>query len=164
MGTLLSLTSYIPLKPTTILTVKIIYMEEIKPDNKDFRIAELHVEGLSNPQIAKALGLNRSTVYRRLQTPQCKGVINEIRNIYHNSLVARMHNLAAKVINAYDKKISDGDVTASELNGFLRLMINLFTKDNTVYEFENPEFVSYVQFQRDLDVTPIERFKNGEYN
>ena len=74
-------------------------MEEIKPDNKDFRIAELHVEGLSNPQIAKALGLNRSTVYRRLQTPQCKGVINQIRNIYHNSLMARMHNLAAKAIN-----------------------------------------------------------------
>ena len=47
------------LKPTTISTVKIIYMDEIKPDNKDFRIAELHVEGLSNPQIADALGINR---------------------------------------------------------------------------------------------------------
>ena len=54
MGTLLSFTSYISPKPTTISTVKITYMEEIKPDNKDFRIAELHVEGLSNPQIAKA--------------------------------------------------------------------------------------------------------------
>ena len=139
-------------------------MEEIKPDNKDFRIAELHVEGLSNPQIGKASGLNRSTVYRRLQTPQCKAVINEIKNIYHNSLIARMHNLAAKVINAYDKKISEGDITAGDLNGFLRVMSNLFTKDNTVYEFENPEIVSYVQFQRDLDTTPIERFKNGEYN
>ena len=139
-------------------------MEEIKPDNKDFRIAELHVEGLSNPQIAKELGLNRSTVYRRLQTPQCKAVINQIRNIYHNSLMARMHNLAAKVINAYDKKISEGDITAGDLNGFLRVMLNLITKDNTVYEFENPEIVSYVQFQRDLDITPVERFKNGEYN
>ena len=139
-------------------------MEEIKPDNKDFRIAELHVEGLSNPQIGKALGLNRSTVYRRLQTPQCKAVINQIRNIYHNSLMARMHNLAAKVINAYDKKISEGDITAGDLNGFLRVMSNLITKDNTVYEFENPEIVSYVQFQRDLDITPVERFKNGEYN
>ena len=139
-------------------------MDEIKPDNKDFRIAELHVEGLSNPQIAKALGLNRSTVYRRLQTPQCKAVINQIRNIYHNSLMARMHNLAAKVINAYDKKISEGDITAGDLNGFLRVMLNLITKDNTVYEFENPEIVSYVQFQRDLDITPLERFKNGEYN
>ena len=139
-------------------------MKEIKPDNKDFRIAELHVEGLSNPQIAKALGLNRSTVYRRLQTPQCKAVINQIRNIYHNSLMARMHNLAAKVINAYDKKISEGDITAGDLNGFLRVMSNLITKDNTVYEFENPEIVSYVQFQRDLDITPVERFKNGEYN
>ena len=139
-------------------------MHEIKPDNKDFRIAELHVEGLSNPMIAKALGLNRSTVYRRVQTPQCKAVINEIRNIYHNSLMARMHNLAAKVINAYDKKISEGDITAGDLNGFLRVMSNLFTKDNTVYEFENPEIVSYVQFQRDLDITPVERFKNGEYN
>ena len=139
-------------------------MQEIKPDNRDFRIAELHVEGLSNPNIAKALGLSRSTVYRRLQTPQCKAVINEIRNIYHNSLMARMHNLAAKVINAYDKKISEGDITAGDLNGFLRLMSNLFTKDNTVYEFENPEIVSYVQFQRDLDITPVERFKNGEYN
>ena len=139
-------------------------MHEIKPDNKDFRIAELHVEGLSNPMIAKALGLNRSTVYRRLQTPQCKAVINEIRNIYHNSLMARMHNLAAKVINAYDKKISEGDITAGDLNGFLRVMSNLFTKDNTIYEFENPEIVSYVQFQRDLDITPLERFKNGEYN
>ena len=139
-------------------------MEEIEPDNKDFRIAELHVEGLSNPNIAKALGLSRSTVYRRLQTPQCKAVINEIRNIYHNSLMARMHNLAAKVINAYDKKISEGDITAGDLNGFLRVMSNLFTKDNTVYEFENPEIVSYVQFQRDLDITPIERFKNAEYN
>ena len=129
-------------------------MQEIKPDNKDFRIAELHVEGLSNPMIAKALGLNRSTVYRRLQTPQCKAVINEIRNIYHNSLMARMHNLAAKVINAYDKKISEGDITAGDLNGFLRVMSNLITKDNTVYEFENPEIVSYVQFQRDLDITP----------
>ena len=148
----------------TISNVKIINMEEIKPDNKDFRIAELHVEGLSNPQIAKALGLNRSTVYRRLQTPQCKALINEIRNIYHNSLMARMHNLAAKVINAYDKKISEGDITAGDLNGFLRVMSNLFTKDNTVYEFENPEIVSYVQFQRDLDITPLERFKNGEYN
>jgi len=139
-------------------------MQEIKPDNRDFRIAELHVEGLSNPSIAKALGLSRSTVYRRLQTPQCKAVINEIRNIYHNSLMARMHNLAAKVINAYDKKISEGDITAGDLNGFLRVMSNLFTKDNTVYEFENPEIVSYVQFQRDLDITPVERFKNGEYN
>ena len=139
-------------------------MKEIKPDNKDYRIAELHVEGLSNPQIGKALGLNRSTVYRRLQTPQCKAVINEIRNIYHNSLMARMHNLAAKVINAYDKKISEGDITAGDLNGFLRVISNLFTKDNTVYEFENPEIVSYVQFQRDLDITPVERFKNGEYN
>ena len=139
-------------------------MDEIKPDNKDFRIAELHLEGLSNPQIGKALGLNRSTVYRRLQTPQCKAVINEIRNIYHNSLMARMHNLAAKVINAYDKKISEGDITAGDLNGFLRVMSNLFTKDNTVYEFENPEIVSYIQFQRDLDITPIERFKNAEYN
>ena len=139
-------------------------MKEIKPDNKDYRIAELHVEGLSNPQIGKALGLNRSTVYRRLQTPQCKAVINEIRNIYHNSLMARMHNLAAKVINAYDKKISEGDITAGDLNGFLRVMSNLFTKDYTVYEFENPEIVSYVQFQRDLDITPVERFKNGEYN
>ena len=139
-------------------------MKEIKPDNKDYRIAELHVEGLSNPKIGKALGLNRSTVYRRLQTPQCKAVINEIRNIYHNSLMARMHNLAAKVINAYDKKISEGDITAGDLNGFLRVMSNLFTKDNTVYEFENPEIVSYVQFQRDLDITPVERFKNGEYN
>ena len=139
-------------------------MKEIKPDNKDYRIAELHVEGLSNPNIAKALGLSRSTVYRRLQTPQCKAVINEIRNIYHNSLMARMHNLAAKVINAYDKKISEGDITAGDLNGFLRVMSNLFTKDNTVYEFENPEIVSYVQFQRDLDITPVERFKNGEYN
>ena len=139
-------------------------MKEIKPDNKDYRIAQLHVEGLSNPQIGKALGLNRSTAYRRLQTPQCKGVINEIRNIYHNSLMARMHNLAAKVINAYDKKISEGDITAGDLNGFLRVMSNLFTKDNTVYEFENPEIVSYVQFQRDLDITPVERFKNGEYN
>ena len=139
-------------------------MKEIKPDNKDYRIAELHVEGLSNPQIGKALGLNRSTVYRRLQTPQCKAVINEIRNNYHNSLMARMHNLAAKVINAYDKKISEGDITAGDLNGFLRVMSNLFTKDNTVYEFENPEIVSYVQFQRDLNITPVERFKNGEYN
>ncbi len=139
-------------------------MQEIKPDNRDFRIAELHVEGLSNPNIAKALGLSRSTVYRRLQTPQCKAVINEIRNIYHNSLMARMHNLAAKVINAYDKKISEGDITAGDLNGFLRVMSNLFTKDNTIYEFENPEIVSYVQFRRDLDVTPVERFKNGEYN
>ncbi len=164
MGTLLSFISLIPLKPTTISTVKIVYMKEIKPDNKDYRIAELHVEGLSNPQIGKALGLNRSTVYRRLQTPQCKAVINEIRNIYHNSLMARMHNLAAKVINAYDKKISEGDITAGDLNGFLRVMSNLFTKDNTVYEFENPEIVSYVQFQRDLDITPVERFKNGEYN
>ena len=139
-------------------------MQEIKPDNRDFRIAELHVEGLSNPNIAKALGLSRSTVYRRLQTPQCKAVINEIRNIYHNSLMARMHNLAAKVINAYDKKISEGDITAGDLNGFLRVMSNLFSKDNTIYEFENPEIVSYVQFQRDLDITPVERFKNGEYN
>ena len=139
-------------------------MKEIKPDNKHYRIAELHVEGLSNPQIGKALGLSRSTVYRRLQTPQCKAVINEIRNIYHNSLMARMHNLASKVINAYDKKISEGDITSGDLNGFLRVMSNLFTKDNTVYEFENPEIVSYVQFQRDLDITPVERFKNGEYN
>ena len=103
-------------------------MEEIKPDNKDFRIAELHVEGLYNPQIAKALGLSRSTVYRRLQTPQCKGVINQIRNIYHNSLMARMHNLAAKAINAYDKKISEGDITAGDLNGFFRVMSNYLLK------------------------------------
>ena len=43
-------------------------------------------------------------------------------------------------------------------------MTNLFSKDNTGYEFENPEIVSYVQLQRDLDITPVERFKNGEYN
>ena len=137
-------------------------MEESTADNKDFRIAELHVEGLSNPQIADALGINRSTVYRRLQTPQCKAVVNQIRNIYHNSLIARLHNLAAKVIIAYDKKVLEGYVTAGELNGFLRVVSNLFMKDPTLYEFENPEIVSYVQCQRDLDITPIERFKIGE--
>ena len=137
-------------------------MEENTADNKDFRIAELHVEGLSNPQIADALGINRSTVYRRLQTPQCKAVVNQIRNIYHNSLIARLHNLAAKVITAYDKKVLEGDVTAGELNGFLRVVSNLFMKDPTLYEFENPEIVSYVQCQRDLDITPIERFTIGE--
>ena len=63
MGTLLSFISFIPLKPTTISTVKIVYMKEIKPDNKDYRIAELHVEGLSNPQIGKALGLNLSLIH-----------------------------------------------------------------------------------------------------
>ena len=31
-----------------ISNVKIINMEEIKPDNKDFRITELHVEGFKN--------------------------------------------------------------------------------------------------------------------
>ena len=84
------------------------------------------------------------------------------RQIYHNSLIARLHNLASKVITAYEKKVLDGDVTAGELNGFLRVLSNLFIKDTTMYEFENPEIVSYVQFQRDLDVTPVERFKNGE--
>ena len=146
----------------TISNVKINNMEEIKPDNKDFRIAELHVEGLSNPQIADALGINRSTVYRRLQTPQCKAVVNEIRNIFHNSLIARLNNLASKFITAYEKKVLDGDVTAGELNGFLRVLSNLFIKDTTMYEFEIPEIVSYVEFQRDLDVAPVERFKNGE--
>ena len=34
--------------------------------------------------------------------------------------------------------------------------------DFSLYEFENPEIVSYVQCQRDLDITPIERFKIGE--
>ena len=34
----------------------------------------------------------------------------------------------------------------------------------TLYKFENPEIVSYVQFQIDIDVRPIERFMNGEYN
>ena len=111
----------------TISNVKIINMEEIKLDNKDFRIAELHVEGLSNPQIADALGINRSTVYRRLQTPQCKAVVNEIRNIYHNSLIARLHNLASKVITAYEK-VLDGDVVSGEINGFLRVLSNLFIK------------------------------------
>ena len=62
----------------------------------------------------------------------------------------------------YEKKVLDGDVTAGELNGFLRVLSNLFIKDPTLYEFENPKIVSYVQFQRDLDVTPVERFKNGQ--
>ena len=60
----------------TISNVKIINMEEIKPDNKDCRIAELHVEGLSNPQIADALGINRSTAvsYTHLTLPTIPGV------------------------------------------------------------------------------------------
>ena len=37
-------------------------MEELNPDNIDWKVAEYHVMGDSNPVIAEKLGINRSTV------------------------------------------------------------------------------------------------------
>ena len=33
-----------------------------------------------------------------------------------------------------------------------------------VFSWTRETVLSYLQFQRDLDVTPVERFKNAEYN
>ena len=61
-------------------------MEELNPDNIDWKVAEYHVMGDSNAAIAEKLGINRSTVWRRLQTPECQAAVNAIRNIFYNSL------------------------------------------------------------------------------
>ena len=44
-------------------------MKYLNPDNIDWKIAEYYVMGDSNTVIAEKLGLNKSTIWRRLQKP-----------------------------------------------------------------------------------------------
>ena len=90
-------------------------MEELNPDNIDWKVAEYPVMGDSNPVIAKKLGINRSTVWRRLQSPECQAVINAIRNISRDDILYNQKkiksdynwdNISFRLINLYNRLLS----------------------------------------------------------
>tara|TARA_B110000003_G_C16329263_1_gene410128 strand:- start:176 stop:583 length:408 start_codon:yes stop_codon:yes gene_type:complete len=135
-------------------------MEDIEPDNLDWAIAELHIQGMSNPKIGKILGKSRQTILRRLKKPQAQAAVNTLRNIYHNTLMAKLHNLGHKGIMHYNVLLDNGKITGSELNGLFRVLTKVFLKDFIPYDSEDPKFISALQHTKNFNQSITDRLKD----
>ena len=135
-------------------------MEELNPDNIDWKVAEYHVMGDSNPIIAKKLGINRSTVWRRLQTPECQAVINAIRNIFYNSLAPHIYAGAIEASNFVRNKFRKGEATVAEAVAYLRVAKDIHLKDFILYQSEDPDLISREQYPKNFNISPIDRLKS----
>ena len=132
-------------------------MKELNPDNIDWKVAELHVMGDSNPIIAQKLGINRSTVWRRLQTPECQAVINTIRNIFYNSLAPNIYAGAIEASNFVRKKLKNGEASVSEAVSYIRLVKDIYLKDFIMYQPEDPVLISREQYSKNFNIHPEDR-------
>jgi len=135
-------------------------MEKINPDNIDWKVAEYHVMGDSNPTIAKKLGIDRSTVWRRLQTPTCQAVIHTIRNIFYNSLAANIYAGAIEASNFAREKFRKGEATVSESVAYLRVSKDLYLKDFILYQSEDPDLISVEQYSKNFNIRPEDRLNS----
>ncbi len=135
-------------------------MEEINPDNIDWKVAEYHVMGDSNPTIAKKLGINRSTVWRRLQTPACQAVIHRIRNIFYNSLASNIYAGAVEASNFARGKFKKGEASVTEAVAYLRVSKDFYLKDFILYQSEDPDLISYEQYPKNFNIRPEDRINS----
>ena len=135
-------------------------MEELNPDNIDWKVAEYHVMGDSNPVIAKKLGINRSTVWRRLQTPECQAVINAIRNIFYNSLAPHVYAGVIEASNFVRDKFKKGEATVAEGVAYLRAAKDIYLKDFILYQTEDAELISKEQYPKNFNISPVDRLNS----
>ena len=129
-------------------------MKELNPDNIDWKVAEYHVMGDSNPVIAEKLGINRSTVWRRLQTPECQAVINTIRNIFYNSLAPNIYAGAIEASNFVRNKFKKGEASVAEAVAYLRVAKDIHLKDFILYQPEDADLISREQYPKSFNIAP----------
>ena len=129
-------------------------MEELNPDNIDWKVAEHHIMGDSNPVIAKKLGINRSTVWRRLQSPECQAVINAIRNIFYNTLATHLYAGAIEASNFIREKLKKGEATVAEAVAYLRVSRDVHMKDFILYQPEDADLISREQYPKNFNIAP----------
>ena len=135
-------------------------MEELNPDNIDWKVAEYHVMGDSNPVIAKKLGINRSTVWRRLQSPECQAVINAIRNIFYNTLATHLYVGAIEASNFIREKLKKGEATVAEAVAYLRVSRDVHMKDFILYQPEGADLISREQYPKNFNIAPEVRLNS----
>ena len=135
-------------------------MEELNPDNIDWKVAEYHVMGDSNPVIAKKLGINRSTVWRRLQSPECQAVINAIRNIFYNTLATHLYVGAIEASNFIREKLKKGEATVAEVVAYLRVSKDIHMKDFILYQPEDADLISREQYPKNFNIAPEVRLNS----
>ena len=135
-------------------------MEELNPDNIDWKVAEYHVMGDSNPVIAEKLGINRSTVWRRLQTPECQAAVNAIRNIFYNSLAPHIYAGAIEASNFARSKFKKGEATVSEAVAYLRVAKDVHIKDFILYQPEDAAIISREQYPKNFNIAPEDRLNS----
>ncbi len=145
---------------TTFSDVKIIYMNKVS-DNNDWNIAYWYIQGLSTTEIGKKVGMHRSSVYRRLQTNSVQAIVNSFRNEMFQNLFAGMLGLGREIISKYHKKVEDGKVSPSDMNGFLRVLYQM-SRNEAPIAFENPTQLEYKNFMRDFDIDPLKRINMEE--
>ena len=113
---------------TTFSAGKITYMDKIT-DNIDWLIAYWYIQGLSTTEIGKKVGMHRSNVYRRLQRNSVQAMINSFRNEMFQNLFAGMLGLGREIISKYHTKVQEGKVSPSDMNGFLRVLYQMYQKE-----------------------------------
>ena len=135
-------------------------MEELNLDNIDRKVAEYHVMGDSNSVIAEKLGINRSTVWRRLQTPECQAVINAIRNIFYNSLAPHIYAGAIEASNFIREKFKKGEATVTEAVAYIRVAKDVYIKDFILYQPEDADLISREQYPKNFNIPPEDRLNS----
>tara|TARA_B100001093_G_C26627704_1_gene927450 strand:- start:116 stop:526 length:411 start_codon:yes stop_codon:yes gene_type:complete len=130
-------------------------------DNRDWLIAYWFIQGLSTTEIGEKVGIHRSSVYRRLQKNTVQAKVNTFRNEMAQNLFAGMLGLGRDIITNYHTKIKNDEVSPSDMNGFLRVLIQMFNKEPTIV-FENPTQIAHMNVMKDFDIDPLKRIELEE--
>tara|TARA_B100000927_G_C16427180_1_gene453988 strand:- start:57 stop:278 length:222 start_codon:yes stop_codon:yes gene_type:complete len=72
-----------------------------------------------------------------------------------------MLGLGREIISKYHKKVEDGKVSPSDMNGFLRVLYQM-SRNEAPIAFENPTQLEYKNFMRDFDIDPLKRINMEE--
>jgi len=130
-------------------------------ENIDWQIAYWYIQGLSTTEIGKKVGMHRSTIYRRLQKNSVQAIINSFRNEMMQNLFAGMLGLGREIISNYHIKVKNNKVSPSEMNGFLRVLFQMYQKEVPI-AFENPTLIAYMNNMKDFEIDPLKKIELEE--
>ena len=130
-------------------------------ENIDWQIAYWYIQGLSTTEIGKKVGMHRSTIYRRLQKNSVQAIINSFRNEMMQNLFDGMLGLGREIISNYHIKVKNNKVSPSEMNGFLRVLFQMFQKEVPI-AFENPTLIAYMNNMKDFEIEPLKKIELEE--
>ena len=77
------------------------------------------------------------------------------------NLFASMLGLGREVISNFHIKVRNNQVSPSDMNGFLRILVQMYQKEAPI-AFENPTQIAYMNHMKDFDADPLNTIRLEE--